>query len=98
MNSPFLTLVQEKMWTKRYAKLTIESYIYWIKAYIIFTGKKHPVDCHNQEVEAFLSHLANVMNVTPKTQALALNALVFMYKHIINKELTSELNFNKSHI
>lgn len=98
MSSLFLTLIKEQMWTKRYAKRTIESYLYWIKAYILFNNKRHPSSCHNPEVEAFLSHLSNVMNVAPKTQALALNAVSFMYKHILKDELTLELNFNKSHI
>lgn len=91
MDSLFLTHVQEQMWTKRYAKRTIQSYSYWIKAFILFNNKRHPNTCHNSEVEAFLSHLSNVMNVAPKTQALALNAVSFMYKDILKNELTLEL-------
>ena len=34
MSSLFLTLVAEQMRMQRYAKRTIESYIYWIKAYV----------------------------------------------------------------
>ncbi len=98
MNSPFLRNIKERMWTKRYAKRTIESYLYWIKAFIIYNENRHPTVCHNNEVEKFLSYLSNSLNVAPKTQALALNALVFMYKHVIKNELTLELNFNKSHI
>ncbi|UUO24915.1 integron integrase [Colwellia sp. M166] len=98
MSSLFLTHIKEQMWTKRYAKRTIESYLYWIKAFIIFNNKRHPSTCHNHEVESFLSHLSNVINVAPKTQALALNALSFMYKYVLKNELTLELNFNKSHI
>ncbi|MDP7591496.1 MAG: integron integrase [Litorilituus sp.] len=98
MNSLFLCHIKEQMWTKRYAKRTIESYLHWIKAFIIFNDKRHPNTCHNKEVEAFLSHLSNVMNVAPKTQALALNAVSFMYKYVLKNELTLELNFNKSHI
>lgn len=63
MSSPFLTLVIEKMRFKRYAKSTIESYIYWIKAYINFNNKKHPITCHNNVVEKFLSYLTNQLNV-----------------------------------
>ncbi len=44
------------------------------------------------------AHLSNVINVAPKTQALALNTLSFMYKYVLKNELTLELNFNKSHI
>jgi len=98
MDSLFLTHVKEQMWTKRYAKRTTESYLYWIKAFILFNKKRHPQHCHNHEVERFLSYLSNVMNVAPKTQALALNALSFMYKQVLKNELTLELSFNKSHI
>ena len=92
-----LTYIDEQMRMKRYAKRSIESYIYWIKSYIIFNKKKHPKDCYNKEVEAFLSYLSNTKNVAPKTQALTLNALSFLYKEIL-KPLTLELNFNRSHI
>ncbi|WP_440876867.1 integron integrase [Thalassotalea sp. PLHSN55] len=98
MTSPYLTLVIEKMRTKRYAKRTIETYVYWIKAYINFNKKKHPVSCHNREVENFLSYLTNQLNLAPRSQSLALNALVFLYKHIVNNPLTLELEFNKSRI
>jgi len=96
MSSEFLKYIKEQMRVKRYAKRTIESYLYWIKAYINFNKKKHPQACHDKEVESFLSYLVNALNVAPKTQGVALNALVFLYKHIIANPLTLELNFNKS--
>jgi len=96
MKSVFLTYVIEQMRTKRYAKRTIESYIYWIKAFINFNNKKHPNQCHDKDVERFLTFLTTQLNVAPKTQALALNALVFLYREIIRKPLTLNLNFNKS--
>ncbi len=49
-------------------------------------------------MEAFLSYLSNKKNVAPKTQAIALNALSFLYKDILEKPLTLDLNFNRSHI
>lgn len=98
MSSPYLLFIQEQMRLKRYAKRTIESYIYWIKGYINFNNKKHPIKCHDQEVEKFLSYLTNQLNVAPRTQAVALNALVFLYRSIINNPLTLELEFNKSKI
>jgi len=45
--------IQQRMQMKRYAKRTIDSYIYWIKAFIIFNKKKHPKDCYNKGVEVF---------------------------------------------
>ena len=92
MKSEFLTHVSEQMQMKRYAKRTIESYLYWIKAYIVFNNKKHPKYCYNKEVETFLSYLSNSKNVAPKTQALALNALSFLYKAILEQPLNSKLS------
>jgi len=96
MSSPFLQHVTEQMRLKRYAKRTIQSYIYWIKAFINFNSQRHPIKCHDTEVEQFLSYLTNKLNVAPKTQGVALNALVFLYRGILVKPLTLELNFNKS--
>jgi integron integrase len=96
MNSPFLRAISEQMRYKRYAKRTIENYCHWIKAYINFNEKKHPNACHDAEVERFLSHLANQKMVAPKTQALALNAIVFLYREILENPLTLTLNFNKT--
>lgn len=96
MSSPFLMHITEQMRLKRYAKRTIQSYIYWIKAFINFNAHRHPINCHDAEVEMFLSYLTNKLNVAPKTQALALNALVFLYRSVLLNPLTLELNFNKS--
>lgn len=98
MSSPYLSHITEQMYLKRYAKRTVESYVYWIKAFINFNKKKHPLDCHNLEVEHFLSYLVNQLNVAPRTQAVALNALSFLYKHIVQNPLTLNLDFNKSRI
>ena len=96
MSSPFLNHLVEQMRFKRYAKRTIETYVYWIKGFINFNKQRHPLKCHDKEVELFLSHLTNQLNVAPRTQGIALNALVFLYKNILSNPLTLELNFNKS--
>ena len=96
MNSPFLSDLKEQMRLRYYAKRTIETYTYWIKAFINFNQKAHPEHCHNKEVEKFLSYLANTLNVAPQTQKLALNALVFLYRVILDKPLTLNLHFNRS--
>ena len=91
MKSEFLSHIKENMWTRRYAKRTIESYLYWIKAYIIFIDKRHPNNCHDSDVERFLNNLSNNLNLAPKPQALALNLLSCSYKHILDKPLNIEL-------
>lgn len=96
MNSPFLKAIAENMRMRRYAKRTIKAYIYWITYFIRFNNKKHPSLCHDVEVEQFLSHLANHKNVAPKTQALALNALVYLYKEFLDNPLTLSLKYNRT--
>jgi integron integrase len=94
--SPFLLSINEHMHNLRYAKRTIESYIHWIKYFINFNNKMHPALMGDIEVERFLSYLVNERNVTAATQAIALNALAFLYKEIIKNELKLTLNFNLS--
>ncbi|MDD2843176.1 MAG: integron integrase [Tolumonas sp.] len=95
-SSPFLASIFEYMVTRQYAQKTIESYIYWIRMFIRFHHNQHPTKMGNIEVEQFLSFLANDRTVAVKTQALALNALAFLYKDIIAVPLTLELNFQRS--
>lgn len=50
----------------------------------------------NSEVEAFLDHIVLKRNMSAKTQSAALNALAFLYKHIVKNELSLNLNFARS--
>ena len=94
--SLFLNSISEFMHTRRFAKRTIQTYIYWIKRYIVFHNKQHPAKLGNKEVELYLTFLANTENVAPGTQTIALNALVFLYKEYLQSPLSLTLNFNKS--
>ncbi|MDX3774019.1 integron integrase [Chromatiaceae bacterium AAb-1] len=98
MASPFLEYIADYMRTRRYARRTIDTYLYWIKFYILHNKKQHPNALGDQEVEQFLSFLSNQRNVAVKTQATALNALSFLYKHIIQRPLSMQLNFNQSRV
>lgn len=95
-SSPFLQYIAEEMHTRRYAKRTIETYLYWIKFFILFHKKQHPKDLSNEHVEQFLTHLTVTRHVAVQTQALALNALSFLYKEILKRPLALNLNFNQS--
>ncbi|KAF7764855.1 hypothetical protein PCIT_b0943 [Pseudoalteromonas citrea] len=95
-NSPFLNALERYMITRRYAKRTIKSYVYWVYKYILFHNKQHPKDMKERHVEHYLAHLANEMNVAPSTQSLALNALVFLYREFLKQPFKHTLNFNHS--
>ncbi|MFT2090940.1 MULTISPECIES: integron integrase [Paraglaciecola] len=94
--SPFLIHIKEVMYQRNYAKKTIESYIHWIYRFICFHKKRHPAQMGDNEVEEFLNHLVIKLDAAPSTQASALNALVYLYKDIIDKPLKIKLNFVKS--
>ncbi|MGF1767068.1 integron integrase [Enterovibrio makurazakiensis] len=96
MTSPFLQMVSEKMYVQRYAKRTIQTYLHWISAYIRFHQMRHPSTMGDKEVEEFLNDLVNIKDVAANTQALALNALVFLYKDILDGPLSLKLNFVSS--
>ena len=75
--SPFLNFVAEEMYKRRYAKRTVETYLHWIRFYILFHKKQHPKDLAEPHVEQFLTYLAVKRQVAVQTQALALNTLSF---------------------
>lgn len=80
---------QNKSWK------TEKTYIFWIKRYIYFHNKRHPKDMGPNEVNAFLNHLSVNLNCSPSTQAVALNALSFLYNQFLQQEL-GQLSFKAS--
>ena len=52
---------------------TEKTYTHWIKHYIFFHNKKHPIEMGKREIEEFLTHLAVDRKVSPSTQNLKVN-------------------------
>ena len=72
---------------KHYSIRTEQAYTDWIKRFILFHGKRHPKDMGETEISAYISYLAVKRNVAASTQNQALNAIVFLYKQVLNREL-----------
>lgn len=89
---PLLTQVKEAIRVRHYSRRTEEAYVKWTRRYILFHRKRHPLEMADAEVSAFLTHLAVERNVAGSTQAQALNALVFLYRHVLEKPLGDEIN------
>jgi len=85
--SVFLDRVREVIRTSQFSFSTEKSYVRWIYRYIVFHGKRHPLEMGNKEVEAFLTYLAVERKVSASTQNQALNALVFLYKKVLKSPL-----------
>jgi len=60
----------------------------WIRRFILFHEKRHPVDMGEQEVRQFLTYLAEKLKVSAATQNQALNALVFLYRNVLELPLS----------
>ncbi|MDZ7787041.1 MAG: integron integrase [Halofilum sp. (in: g-proteobacteria)] len=86
-SSPFLDEVRAAIRVRHYAIRTEQAYLDWTRRFILFHGKRHPRDMGADEVRAFLTHLAVDGNVAPSTQNQALNALVFLYRYVIERPL-----------
>jgi site-specific recombinase XerD len=77
--SQLLEQVRDAVRTCHYSIRTEEAYIRWIREYILFFDKRHPVQLRAEEVSAFLSYLAMGHNVAASTQNQALSTLLFLY-------------------
>ncbi len=87
-NSPkLLDRVRAKLRLMHTSIRTEESYVNWIIRYILFHNKKHPQEMGAREIEAFLTHLAVVLNVSASTQNQAFSALLFLYQRVLEIEL-----------
>lgn len=94
--SAFLQSVAAFMRTRNYSKRTIQSYCYWIKLFILYNGKQHPEHLGEKEIEQFLTWLAVDRDVSPGTQALALNAIIFLKKTFLGQSVTLSNGFIRS--
>jgi len=77
--------VREVLRYHHYAYRTEQTYCQWILRYIRFYGgNTHPRELTYKNVERFLSDLAVRCEVSASTQSQALNALVFLYRHVLD--------------
>lgn len=82
-----LEQVRDRIRMKHYSIRTETQYLQWIRRFILFHDKRHPRDMAAPEIEAFLTHLAVVGNVSSSTQNQALSALLFLYREVLQMEL-----------
>lgn len=66
---------------------TEQAYVAWCRRYILYHDKKHPDTRGEDEIRAFLSHLPVDRDVSASTQNQALNALVFLYSQVLERDL-----------
>jgi site-specific recombinase XerD len=82
-----LAVAREKMRTRHLALRTEQAYLQWLRRYVVFHNRRHPRDVGAPEVEQFLTYLAVHRKVSAATQNQALQALLFLYRHVLEMEL-----------
>ena len=85
--SKFLDGVRDLLRTRHYSYRTEETYLNWIRQYILFHDKRHPAEMGAPEVTKFLTHLAVNRHVAASTQNQALAALLFLYRNVLKQDL-----------
>ncbi len=82
-----LDRVREALRTRRYSRQTEKAYVAWIRRYILFHHKRHPLEMGAPEITRFLSALAVEGNVAASTQNQALSALLFLYREVLDLDV-----------
>ena len=86
-NDKILAKVRDEIRSRYYSIRTEETYLNWTKKFILFHNQQDIAQMGEAEVKSFLEYLAVKRNVSPATQKQALNALIFVYRQVLNRPL-----------
>jgi integron integrase len=81
---------------ERYALKTEKTYWQWIRAFVMHHHGRKPSEMGAAEIHAFLAHLALNAGVAASTQNQALNAIVFLYRKALKKEVGDFSDFPRA--
>ena len=88
MDKPrLLDQLRDAIRARHYSRRTEETYVLWVRRFILFHDKRHPSAMGAHEVNEFLTHLAVEDNVTATTQNQALSAILFLYRNVLSDPL-----------
>jgi len=82
-----LDQLREALRSRHYSHRTEATYCHWVKRYIFFHHVRHPAEMAEPEINRFLTHLAVREHVSASTQNQALCALLFLYRHVLRREI-----------
>jgi integron integrase len=91
--SPVVDAVKMEIRSRHYSIRTETAYIDWVRRLIAFHGYVNPESLNADEVKKYLDYLAVERGVAASTQNQALNALAFLYNHVLHKPLAEMAAF-----
>ena len=88
MSSPrLLDRVRAEIRIRHYSRRTEQTYVHWIRRFIVFHDKKHPSTMGAPEISAYLAWLATDRQVAASTQNQALSAVLFLYRDVMRLDV-----------
>lgn len=82
-----LDIVRRAARARHLAPNTEKAYVYWVRRFVLFHGRRHPREMREPEVNAFLTDLAVAGRVASATQNQALAGLLFLYEEVLQQPL-----------
>jgi len=82
-----LESLRHALYVRHYSNRITDTYCAWTRRFVRFHNLRHPKEMGETEINAFLTHLAVDEKVSSSTQNQALSALLFLYRHVIGKEI-----------
>jgi len=73
--------------SRHYSPRTEKAYLFWIRRFIVFNGRRHPDSMAEPEIARFLEALATRLRVSASTQNQAFSAILFLYRSVLGREL-----------
>lgn len=74
---------------RQLALSTEKTYLGWLRQFYGFVNGVSPENLEPQHLLDFLTHIAAEKRVAKSTQSQAFNALLFFYRHVLEKDVTS---------
>ena len=98
MATRLLDEMRDLMRRHHYSIHTDRAYRDWVRRYARFHNMQSRDDLRpgEEKIEAFLTYLARDRQVAASTQNQAMNALVFLYKHVLKQPLSGEINADRA--
>jgi integron integrase len=87
MAQKLLDQARDRLRTMHYSYRTENTYLDWMRRYILYHHKRHPREMGATQILAFLTHLAADRSVAASTQNQALSAILFLYREVLHQEI-----------
>ncbi|MEP6934774.1 MAG: integron integrase, partial [Nitrospirota bacterium] len=84
---PVLEDLRTALQARHYSRRTEQAYGHWVARFLHFHQGRHPAEMAEPDINRFLTHLAVTEQVSASTQNQALAALLFLYRHVIGRNV-----------